>query len=187
MRRLPSTWHQILVGKKLCLFLEVSRFYAVLLEFSYGLLITTRKRPRKVYCKYAYKICLVYIFIDFISLFCVCVCVSKREMKKVEQAESEKLNQDGDLPRVHFDDSAISEKNKPTGTEIFLNIIREVGNFTLLKENKMLLMIVISNFFAFLCYFTPFTFIPIRAKGLQLENYAYIISIIGKSRQILHC
>lgn len=113
----------------------------------------------------------------------VSVCVFKREMKKVEQAESEKLNQtqgDGDLPRVHFDDSALSEKNKPTGTEIFLNIIREVGNFTLLKENKMLLMIVISNFFAFLCYFTPFTFIPIRAKGLNLENYAYIISIIGK-------
>jgi len=46
----------------------------------------------------------------------------------------------------------------------------------------MFLLIVISNFFTFLCYFTIFTYMPIRAKELDTtiqENFPLIISIIG--------
>lgn len=120
--------------------------------------------------------CLSSLFYRFIPL---------RELKKQNNSdlaspESEKLRKDGEQQP----DQPVAEEVKESARNIIVKILKEVGNFTLLKENKMLLMIVISNFFSFLCYFTPFTFIPIRAEKLGLEHYAWIISIIGELNKL---
>lgn len=52
-------------------------------------------------------------------------------------------------------------------------------NFKILKLNFSFLLITLSNFLIFFVYFIPFIYIPIRAKNLQISQYAWLISIIG--------
>lgn len=62
---------------------------------------------------------------------------------------------------------------------VALDILREMTNFSLLRENKGFLLVTLSNFFIFLGYFIPFLYIPIRAKDLGLPNHSFLLSIIG--------
>lgn len=64
--------------------------------------------------------------------------------------------------------------------KVILDILKEMTNFKLLRQNKMFLLVTIANFFVFLGYFLPWIYIPRRAAELKIENYALILSIIGK-------
>lgn len=97
--------------------------------------------------------------------------------KNEENEELNKEKEEEQRPKVHFDENQLAKKE--TTKEVVLKVLKEIGNFKLLKENKMFLMIFLSNFFSFLCYFTPFHYIPMRAENLGLKNFALIISIIG--------
>lgn len=59
------------------------------------------------------------------------------------------------------------------------NIIKEICNVGLLGQNFAFLLITLSNFFIFAGYFIPFLYIPIRAKELEIDNFALVLSIIG--------
>jgi predicted MFS family arabinose efflux permease len=64
---------------------------------------------------------------------------------------------------------------------ISLEILREMSNFKLLKKNKVFLLIVLSNFFCFLGYFTPFIYIikvPLE-YGSTSEQATTLLQIIG--------
>jgi hypothetical protein len=60
-----------------------------------------------------------------------------------------------------------------------INILKEMGNMSLLKENLAFLLITLSGFFVFAGYFAPFLFIPRRAQELKINEYAWLLSIIG--------
>jgi hypothetical protein len=59
------------------------------------------------------------------------------------------------------------------------SIVKEMANLGLLKENFAFLLIVLSNFFVFSGYFIPYIYVPVRAKELNITNYATILSVIG--------
>ncbi|RNA31636.1 monocarboxylate transporter 3-like [Brachionus plicatilis] len=67
-------------------------------------------------------------------------------------------------------------KDKPN---ILIRILKEITNFSLLKENFAFLLIVSSGFFVFAAYYIPFIYIPIRAQELEIHDYAWVISIAG--------
>jgi hypothetical protein len=60
-----------------------------------------------------------------------------------------------------------------------VNILKEMANMSLLKENLAFLLITLSGFFVFAGYFAPFLFIPRRAQELKINEYAWLLSIIG--------
>jgi hypothetical protein len=62
---------------------------------------------------------------------------------------------------------------------ISINILKEMTNMSLLKENLAFLLITLSGFFVFAGYFAPFLFIPRRAQELKINEYAWLLSIIG--------
>lgn len=62
---------------------------------------------------------------------------------------------------------------------VFKKFIKEVSDFSLLKKNKIFLLIVLSNFFVFFAYYIPFIYIPIRAQQLGITQFAWIISTMG--------
>lgn len=68
------------------------------------------------------------------------------------------------------------KKKRPN---IFFRIIKEITDFSLLKENSSFLLIVLSGFFVFSAYYIPFIYIPIRAQELQIHDYAWVISVAG--------
>jgi MFS family permease len=70
-------------------------------------------------------------------------------------------------------------KKKQNCGEVTLTILKNTTNFSLLKENFNFFLITMSNFFIFLVYFIPFIYIPVRAQQLGIENYPWILSIIG--------
>jgi hypothetical protein len=72
-------------------------------------------------------------------------------------------------------------EKKPGVGKILKNVFKDVTDFRLLIENRSFLFIALANFFVFFVYFIPFIFIPIRAKQLEIKEYAWIISIIGKN------
>ena len=56
---------------------------------------------------------------------------------------------------------------------------KELVDFSLLRQNKIFLLIVLSNFFVFFAYYITFIYIPIRAQSLGINEFAWIISIMG--------
>lgn len=73
--------------------------------------------------------------------------------------------------------------SKKSGTgSLILNILKEMGNVSLLSKNIGLLFITLSNFFIFSGYFIPFLFIPIRAKQLDIADSSFILGLIGKEK-----
>lgn len=60
-----------------------------------------------------------------------------------------------------------------------IGILKEMTNFSLLRENIPFLFVTLSNLFIFLGYFIPFLYIPLRAKELELAHHSYLLSIIG--------
>lgn len=111
-------------------------------------------------------------------------------MKKLdeEQArpESQRLNNkegqnrtDGEdtTPSTHVDHRHSSHNNKINTREIFMNLIRDVYKF---YENKVVLMVLISNFFTYLVYSTPLVYIPKRVAQLGITNDQYILPTFGK-------
>lgn len=64
---------------------------------------------------------------------------------------------------------------------ISVGILKEMSDFSLLKENLGFLLITLSNFFIFFGYFTPFLYITKIAEenGIPKERAAMLISIIG--------
>ena len=59
------------------------------------------------------------------------------------------------------------------------NILKEMGNISLLKKNMAFLLIVASNFFIFSGYFIPFIYVPLRAKELEIAKFSLILGLIG--------
>ena len=68
---------------------------------------------------------------------------------------------------------------------IALNILKEMTDLSLLKESVPFLLVTLSNFFIFLGYFAPFLYITEFCKKNEIDNYAYLYSIIGKLRVLL--
>lgn len=64
---------------------------------------------------------------------------------------------------------------------ITVGILKEMSDFSLLRENLGFLLITLSNFFIFFGYFTPFLYITNIAidNGIPKELASYLISIIG--------
>ena len=75
---------------------------------------------------------------------------------------------------------AKSEAEKESAGTIILNILKEMADLRLLKENVGFLFVTLSGFFVFAGYFIPFLFIPLRIKELGLEGGAWILSTIGE-------
>jgi hypothetical protein len=60
-----------------------------------------------------------------------------------------------------------------------VDIFREMTNFKLLFENKQFALVTIANFFAFVGFFIPYIYIPIRAKELDIKNSSGVLMVIG--------
>ena len=61
---------------------------------------------------------------------------------------------------------------------IIIEIVKSIGDFRLLSNIRFLL-ILIANFFFAIGFFVPYIFIPIRAKELEITEFAWLLSIIG--------
>lgn len=77
-------------------------------------------------------------------------------------------------------DSADDGAAQISCSQVVGQIVKETTNFKLLKESLPFALITFSNFFVFFVYFIPFIYIPIRAQQLGIDNYPWILSIIGK-------
>lgn len=64
---------------------------------------------------------------------------------------------------------------------ITVGILKEMTDFSLLCQNFGFLLIVLSNFFIFSGFFTPFLYITKIAEshGISKEKAAFLISIVG--------
>lgn len=64
---------------------------------------------------------------------------------------------------------------------ISVSILKEMSDFSLLKQNIGFLLITLSNFFIFFGYFTPFLYITKMAEenGIPPSQASFLISIIG--------
>ncbi len=64
---------------------------------------------------------------------------------------------------------------------ISLQILKEMTDLKLLKENIGFLFITLSGFFVFAGYFIPFIYIPTRVKELNIDPTlgSWVLSIIG--------
>ena len=77
--------------------------------------------------------------------------------------------------------SAASSSNPPwykRFVSIIIEIVKSIGDFRLLSNIRFLL-IVIANFFFAIGFFVPYIFIPLRAKELEMTEFAWLFSIIG--------
>jgi hypothetical protein len=70
---------------------------------------------------------------------------------------------------------------------ISLQILKEMTDVKLLKENIGFLFITLSGFFVFAGYFIPFIYIPNRIKelGIDATKGSWILSIIGETKKML--
>ncbi|RNA36815.1 monocarboxylate transporter 2 [Brachionus plicatilis] len=85
-----------------------------------------------------------------------------------------------DQPSKAFELENLQDKKDLVKKESAIRkFFKEIINFNLLRTNKSFFCLVISNFFVFFAYYIPFIYIPIRAQSLGIENYAWIISVIG--------
>ena len=100
---------------------------------------------------------------------------SLAEFKKSENAEEFRRSQIS-IPAAGQDGSCYDRYHL---VKVIADIVKEMSNFRLLVENKPFLLIVIANFFAFVGYFLPFIYIPIRGKELEIGNIAMVLSVIG--------
>ena len=66
---------------------------------------------------------------------------------------------------------------------ISLQILKEMADVKLLKENIGFLFITLSGFFVFAGYFIPFIYIPNRIKelGIDATKGSWVLSIIGET------
>jgi MFS family permease len=92
----------------------------------------------------------------------------------------ENLVKDGnETSKVEAVEPQETKKKKENCGQITLSILKNTANFTLLKDNFNFFLITMSNFFIFLVYFIPFIYIPVRAQQLGIDQYPWILSIIG--------
>lgn len=63
--------------------------------------------------------------------------------------------------------------------KVIADVVKEMTNFKLLGQNKQFFLVTIANFFAFVGYFIPYIYIPLRAKELKMDGGPWILSIIG--------
>ena len=109
----------------------------------------------------------------------------KRNKKSTIEMQALNSN-DGDLNSDDEDrKGAETLKAKKSVKEILVSIVKNMTDFRLLRENSSFFLISLSNFFVFFVYFIPFIYIPVRARELGIENYPWIISIIGNKRHFL--
>ncbi len=68
---------------------------------------------------------------------------------------------------------------KETFLKIIWGLTKETFNFKILFKNLIFFLFCLANFLIFIFYMVPFIYIPIRGVELNIEQYAWIISIIG--------
>ncbi|RMZ94913.1 monocarboxylate transporter 2-like, partial [Brachionus plicatilis] len=119
------------------------------------------------------------------SLILQC-CLLGAFLRPVPTKPKPKAYEEKTVEEVHtFSGSVLSLNevrniSKKSGTgSLILNILKEMGNVSLLSKNIGLLFITLSNFFIFSGYFIPFLFIPIRAKQLDIADSSFILGLIG--------
>ena len=64
--------------------------------------------------------------------------------------------------------------------KLTIEILKEMTNFKLLCQNTGFLLITLSNFIIFTGYFVPFLYLVRIAKENNIDNFSWLISIIGK-------
>ena len=79
------------------------------------------------------------------------------------------------LDKAHKSDCAQSS----SFARISMGILKEMTDFSLLKENRGFLLITLSNLFIFLGYFVPFLYIPEVAREKEIANSSWLLSTIG--------
>jgi len=94
-------------------------------------------------------------------------------------AEYQNAKDERDYVRSHISIPSDDGQKESSFGKVFMDILKEMSDFKLLRTNKQFLMIVLANFFVFIGYFSPFIYLPIRGKELKLSNPAFLISIIG--------
>lgn len=92
----------------------------------------------------------------------------KKEKKIVEQVNVEIMS-----------GSIVSLKKVEDEQSFFIGLIKEMTNFSLLRQNWKFTLITLSNFAIFTGYFIPFIFVKKIAGLNNIPNPAYFISIIG--------
>ena len=76
---------------------------------------------------------------------------------------------------------SLDQENKSNGfIKVAISILKEMTDLSLLVQSKPFLLVTLSNMFIFLGYFVPFIYMPEVGKKLDIPNYAYLLSIIGK-------
>lgn len=105
---------------------------------------------------------------------------ARPESQRLNNKEAQNLTDGEDTTSsTHVGHSHSSHNNKMNVREIFMNLIRDFYKF---YENKVVLMVLISNFFTHLVYSTPFIYIPKRAAQLDISKSSsqYIVPTFGK-------
>jgi len=84
------------------------------------------------------------------------------------------------LHSLHGDKEAKNDENNSC-LSITVGILKEMSDFSLLKESIAFFLIALSNFFVFSGFFTPFLYITKVAEenGIPKEKAAFLISIVG--------
>ncbi len=120
------------------------------------------------------------ILLGALTLQCAVLGALLRPFKEQKRVANDlKLPSESTSSLIFNKKNDTTEQTKPSFAQNLKNIFKEILDFRILREHKSFLLFCIANFLFSLVYFLPFIYIPIRAEQLKIENYSWLISIIG--------
>ena len=84
----------------------------------------------------------------------------------------------GSMLSLHRESQPFYKKNK--FCQLVIEIVKEMTNFSLLRENAAFALITISNFFTFTGFFLPYIYLTRVAKEkTEMDEAQYLLALIG--------
>jgi hypothetical protein len=107
------------------------------------------------------------------------------------EVENEQLDENGNVAAIATFTGSVYSVNqlgkdlplhqRNAFLRISIQILKEMTDFKLLRQNFGFLLITLSNFFVFSGYFPPFLYITKIAENNNIPNPAILLSIIGNN------
>jgi MFS family permease len=122
------------------------------------------------------------IFIGAVTLQCAVLGALLKPLEEKNAMVEHVKHTNESLSTLISNDKVLLEKTKPTFVENLRKMLNEIFDLRILREHKSFKFFCVANSLFCLVYFVPFIFIPVRAEQLKIENYSWLISIIGNQR-----
>lgn len=119
------------------------------------------------------------ILIGALTLQCCVLGALLRPFKEKKAVVDDLKLRNESTSSLIANEKSAPEQVKPSFAQNLKNIFKEILDFRILRQHKSFLLFCIANLIFCLVYFVPFIYIPVRAEQLKIENYSWLISIIG--------